>query len=148
MLVALRDMASNQTKATGNNYENMVWLQNYSTSHPISIIRYKESDMVLRIHAYALYLFTRHAYSQADGQHYLRKNSDEPPNIGAISTILKIMGNFTGSLAEAKIGSTYINAQDAVPLWICLIKMSHPQPSKKLQIYTTTAEDFSKGTLK
>ena len=48
------------------------------------------------------------------------------------------MGNVTGSADEAKIGSTYINAQDDVPLQTCLIEMGHPQPPKKIQIGNTT----------
>ena len=53
-----------------------------------------------------------------------------------------------GSVAGAEIGSTYINAQDAVNLQTCCIDMGHPQPPTKLQIENTTAEAFSKGTLK
>ena len=58
------------------------------------------------------------------------------------------MGNIMGSAVEAEIGSTYINSQYDVPLQTYLIKMGHPQPPTKLQIYTTTAEAFFKGTLK
>ena len=53
-----------------------------------------------------------------------------------------------GSAAEAKIGSTYINAQDDIHLWTLLIDMGHPQPPTKAQIDTTTGEAFYKGTLK
>ena len=53
-----------------------------------------------------------------------------------------------GSVAEAEIGSNYINAQDVVNLRTCRIDMGHPQTPTKLQIDNTTAEAFSKGTLK
>ena len=52
------------------------------------------------------------------------------------------------SLDEAKIGSTYINAQDDVSLWTCLVYMGHPQPPTKIQIDNATMKAFSKVTLK
>ena len=58
------------------------------------------------------------------------------------------MGNVMGSAAEAEIGSTYINAHYASPLQTWLIYMGHPQHPNKTQIDNTTAEAFSKGTLK
>ena len=51
MLVALRDLASTQAKAYENTYDYVVWILNYSSSHPMAIICYKESDMVLQTHA-------------------------------------------------------------------------------------------------
>ena len=48
-----------------------------------------------------------------------------------------------GSVAGAEIGSTYINAQDAVNLQTCCIDMGHPQPPTKFQIENTTAEAFT-----
>ena len=58
------------------------------------------------------------------------------------------MVNIMGSAAEAKIGSTYINAQYDIPLLTCLIKMWHLQSPTKLKIGNTTSEAFYKGTLK
>ena len=46
------------------------------------------------------------------------------------------------------MGPTYINLQDAFRLQTCLINMGNSRPLTKLQIDNTTAEAFSKGTLK
>ena len=47
MIVDLGDLAPTQDKETGKTYEYVVWLLNYSASHPMAIIRYKASDMIL-----------------------------------------------------------------------------------------------------
>ena len=104
--------------------------------------------MIFRIHDDASYLFVIRAHSWSGGHHYLSDNSDEPPKNGAINTICNIIGNVMESVAEAEIGSIYINAQDIVNLQTCRIDMGHTQPPTKLQIDNTTAEAFSKGTLK
>ena len=98
----------------------------------MAIIRYKESDTICLIHAYASYLSVSCSCSQSGGHHYFSDNSDDPPKNGAINTIRKIMVNVMGSAAEAKIGSTYITSQDDVPLLTYLIKMRHPQTPTKL----------------
>ena len=114
----------------------------------MAIIWYKASDIILWIHADASYLSLSRARIQAGGSHYLSNNSDNQPNNGAINKIWKIMGNVIVSVVKAKIGSTYINAQYAATLQTWLIYMGHPQHPNKTQIDNTTAEAFSKGTLK
>ena len=104
--------------------------------------------MIFRIHDDASYLSVSRARSWSGEHHYLSDNSDDPPKNGAINTICNIIGNVMGSVAEAEIGSTYINAQDVVNLQTCHMDMWHPQPPTKLQIDNTTEEAFSKGTLK
>ena len=125
----------------------MLWLQNYAASHPISVVRYKVSDMILQIHADSSQLSFRRAYIRSCGYHYLSDTSDDPPNNRSISTICKIVGNVMKSAAEEKIGSTYINAQDAIPLQTYLINMGNPQPPTNIKIYNTTVEAFYKVTL-
>ena len=104
--------------------------------------------MILWIHAYASYLSVSHAHTRSGGSYYLSNNSDDPPNNGSINTICKTVGNVIVSATEAKIGSTYINAQDSVLVKTYLIKIGHPQPPTKIQIDNTTDKSFSKGTLK
>ena len=70
MQVSLRDLTSTKAKETEINYEDVVWLLNYAAYHPMSIIRYKASDMVLQIHAYALYLSVSRGHSRVGGHHF------------------------------------------------------------------------------
>jgi hypothetical protein len=58
------------------------------------------------------------------------------------------MGNVMGSAAEAEIGTTYINAQEAVPIRTALAEMGHPQPSTPIQVDNTTAVGFANNTIK
>ena len=37
-----------------------------------------------------------------------------------------------GSATKAEIGGLYLNAQDAIPIYQCLIDMGHPQPPTPL----------------
>ena len=87
MLVDLGDLASTKAKETENTYEDVLYLLNSATSHPMAIIFYKKSGMVWRIHAGASHLSLIRARSQADGHHHLSKNLDDPPNNGVINTI-------------------------------------------------------------
>ena len=127
-----------QYKSYDQNYEDALWLLNYSASHPISIIRYKASDVILRINDNALYLSVRHTSSWVGDHNYLSNNLDGPPNNGAINTIRKIIMDVIGTVAEAELGFTYINAQYSVLIRTCLINMGNPQPPNKLQIDNTT----------
>ena len=148
MLVSLGYLESTQAKASEQNYKDVMRILNYSAFHPITIFRYKVSDMIFRIHDDASYLYISRSRSWADGHHYLTNNSDNPPNNGAISTICKIPMNIMGSLSEAEIGSTYINDQNYITVRTCLIEMGDTQPPTKLQVYNTNVEEFSKGTPK
>ena len=63
MLVSLIDLLSTQSKAYEIFHEDVAWLLNFSTSHPIAVIFYKESDIILRTHDDASYLSVRHDHS-------------------------------------------------------------------------------------
>ena len=115
-----------------------MWLLNYSASHRISIVHYKTSGTIVQIFADASYLSVSRAHIRSGGYHYLGNKLDDPPNNGDINTIFKIVMNVMGLAADAEIGSTYINAQDAALVKTCLINMGHPQPPSKLQIYNNT----------
>ena len=50
ILVALSTIASEQYSATSNTAKKITQLLNYLATHPDATIRYKRSDMVLRVH--------------------------------------------------------------------------------------------------
>jgi hypothetical protein len=50
MLVALGTIAVQQSNGTGATADAIVQLLNYCATHPVSTIRYRASDMILRIH--------------------------------------------------------------------------------------------------
>ena len=63
MLVALKKIGSQQSKATQNTLDKCKMLMDYAATHPLSIIRYKASDMILHVDSDAAYLVQQNAQS-------------------------------------------------------------------------------------
>jgi hypothetical protein len=156
MLVALGSIAASQSKATSKTYDATVWLLDYAATHPDASICYVKSDMILHIHSDASYLSEPKARSRAGGHYFLSSLSSTPdvpalqppPLNGPIFTISRIMRNVMGSAAEAEIGATYINSQEAIPIRTTLAELGHPQPPTPMQVDNSTAEGFANGTIK
>ena len=53
-----------------------------------------------------------------------------------------------GSAAEAEIGATYINGQEAAPIRTLLLELGHPQPANPIQVDNSTADSFANDTIK
>jgi hypothetical protein len=128
----------------------------YVASNPNAVIRYNASDMVLYAHSDASYLSETRARSRAGGHFFLSDaptDPDMPPLVrpplnGPVLTVSKILDVVVGSAAEAEIGGTYINGQEAVPLRTTLAELKHPQPPTPMQVDNTTAEGFANDTIK
>ena len=128
MLVSLGSIASKQSKATEKKYEEALWILNYAASHPDATIRYRASNMVLYTHSDASYLSKSRARSCVGGHYFLSDRSSNPPfpprtNTtlnGPIFTISKIVSNVMASSVKAKIGATFVNGQEIVPIRITL----------------------------
>ena len=71
MLVALIDLASTQTKAIDQTYNDVVWLLNYAASHLTFIVRYNKIDMILQVHSDVSYLSVTKASIRAGRYPYL-----------------------------------------------------------------------------
>ena len=115
MLVALGDLSSQQAKATAKTYDKFIWFLNYATTHPGATIRYHSIGMILHVHSDAFCLSALRTRSRAGGHYILTDPLNEattlPKSNGPIHSVSKIMDNFMGSAAEAKIGAAYINGQ-------------------------------------
>ena len=55
-------------------------------------------------------------------------NGKTPINNGLVLNISQLIKVVMTSTSEAEIGAMYINAREAVPQIIALLKMGHPQP--------------------
>ncbi len=150
MLVALGTIAA--TQATGTKYTNTIvnHLLDYCHTHPDATLRYRASDMVLKIHSDASYLSEAKARSRAGGHFYL---GDQPSNQpergnGAILNKSKIMRNVMSSAAEAECGAVFENTTDAVPLQTTLEEMGHPQPPTPIQVDNSPAYGFANKQIK
>ena len=53
-----------------------------------------------------------------------------------------------GSAAEAKVAALHLNAQEAIPLRICLEELGHQQPATIIRTDNQTAKGFVRNTIK
>ena len=58
------------------------------------------------------------------------------------------MRNVKGSVAEAKIGATYLNGQEYLPIRTTLAEMGNPQPPTPMQVDNPNAEGFANQIIK
>ena len=150
MLVALGTIAATQAKGTQYTNKIVDHLLDYCHTHPDATLRYRASNMILKIHSDASYLSEAKARSRAGGHFYL---GDQPSNQpergnGAILNKSKIMRNVMSSAAEAECGAVFENTTDAVPLQTTLEEMGHPQPPTPIQVDNSTAYGFANKQIK
>jgi hypothetical protein len=156
LLVALGAISSTQAQATQLTQDECLWVLDYIASNPDAVIRYHASDMVLYLHSDASYLSETRARSRAGGHFFLSDaptDPDMPPLVrprlnGPVHTVSKILDVVVGSAAEAEIGATYVNGQEAVPLRVTLEELRHPQPPTPMQVDNTTADGYANDTIK
>jgi hypothetical protein len=130
MLGALRTIVAQQANGTEATADAIVQLLNYCATQPVSTIRYRASDMMLRIHSDASYLSEAKARSRSGGHFYLGDKSSNKAHVnnGAILTTSIIMRNVMSSSAGAECGALFNNTKDGVALRNTLAEMGHPQP--------------------
>eukprot|EP00957_Ditylum_brightwellii_P140681 10716103-Ditylum_brightwellii.AAC.1 len=78
MLVAINSIAAQQAAPTENTAANIVYLLNYTATHPDAVIWYSASGMVLHIHSDASFMSEFRARSQAGG-HFFCSNFTAKP---------------------------------------------------------------------
>ena len=112
--------------------------------------------MVLHLHSDASYLSETGARRRVGGHYLLSNNSTDPtkPPLadsslnGPIHTASKILHSVMTSAAEAEIGATFHNVQEAVPIRTTLQELGHPQSPTPIRVDNSTAEGFANGTIK
>ena len=147
LLVALGTLASQQNAPTEKTATAITQILNYVATHPLAVVKYVASPMVLQIHSDASYLSEPKARSRAGGHLFLSNESSTLPN-GPIHTLSHIMRNVMSSAAEAEIGAVFTNAQAALPIRQALLDMGHPQPPSPIRTDNKTAQGFLNETIK
>ena len=112
MLVTLSKLSHMQAKLAQLTLKLIQHLLNYCTTNPNAIIRYKPSNMILKIHSDALYLSEPKPRSCSGGHFYLGSKPARKytPN-GAILNTTNIIQTVVTSAAEAEYVSLYVNAK-------------------------------------
>ena len=103
--------------------------------------------MVLYLHSDASYLYEPGARSRIGGHYFLGNQSADPtkppltesPLNGPIHSISKILHNVMASAAEAEIGATFGNGQEAVPIGTTLRELGNPQPLNLIRVNNSTS---------
>ena len=103
--------------------------------------------MQLAIHSDASYLSFSQSRSRASGVHFLSKVPPDPDNPedfvpttnGILLIVCKIMWNIMASVAEAKYGAIFVNAQTDVPTRTTLSEMGWKQGPTAIQVENPTA---------
>ena len=109
ILVALSNIASEQSSATSNTSKKITRLFNYLATNPDATIRYKRSGTIVWVHSDASCLSFPKAQSRVGGMNLL---SDKPPSPnnpadfeptlnGIVYVVCKILRNIMASAAEA-----------------------------------------------
>jgi hypothetical protein len=104
-----------------------------------------------RGHSDASYLSAPKARSRAGGYFFLGSiPQDSEPIIinGAIHITCTIPKLVAASAAKAKLGTLFLNAQEAKVLWLVLEELRHPQPPTPIHIDNTTTVGIVNNTIK
>ena len=150
LLVALGTIAAQQARGTLKTTIAVNQLLDYCHTHPSATIRYRASDMILKIHSDASYLSEPKARSRAGGHFFLGDKPSTQPELGngAILNKSTIMRNVMSSAAEAECGALYDNTKEGVPLRNTLVEMGHPQPPTPIQVDNSTTNGFANKQIK
>ncbi len=136
--MALGSLATQQANPTTNTKKMVHQFLDYAATHPDAIITYQASNMVLAGHSNTSYLSETNARSQAGGHLFMSNKDALPPNNGAVLTIAQIFKVVIMSVAEAEIGTLYINCWEAIPAHQTLDFWGHTQPPTPMQTNNTT----------
>lgn len=150
LLVALGTIAAQQSRGTATTNAAINQVLDYCHTHPNATIRYRASDMILKIHSDASYLSEAKARSRAGGHFYMGDHPSNQPERGNGPLLTKstIMRNVMSSAAEAECGALYDNTKEGVPLRNTLAEMKHPQPPTPVQVDNSTTHGFANKQIK
>jgi hypothetical protein len=146
LLVTLGTIAAQQAKGTEATADAVTQLLDYCATNPIATIRYRASDMVLRIHSDASYVSEKDARSRSGGHFYMGNQPSNNPDVGngaILNTSSTVMQNVMSSAAEAECGALFNNTKEGVGLRNTLHEMGHKQPPTPVQVDNSTADGFA-----
>ena len=108
MLAALNGLSQQQSKPTEKIRDTIKHLLDYAATHPLAIVCFHASDMVLHIDSDAAYLVLPGTKSRISGYFQLANSTNTKPfpNVisGAILFECKTLHNVVASAAESETG--------------------------------------------
>ena len=154
MIVAINELASEQSAPTIKTIQKRNMLLDYAHTYPDPKIRYHASDMCLHLYSDAAYLVQPKARSRVAGHYYLSdripahdKKPDPKPN-GPLHTECKTVRNVMSSAAEAETIGIFHNAKTAVPIRTTLQELGHQQPATTIRTDNSTSHGILTSTIR
>ena len=149
LLVALCTLAQHQSKCTTKTWDRINHLLDYCATHPNEIVRFKASDMILKVHSDASYLSKHGAKSRVGGHFFLgTKPTLQPQGNGEILNTSSILKVVVSSATEAEYEALFSNAKEMVCLRTTLMEMGHDQPPTIIITDNATAKGIACQELK
>ena len=151
VLMALSTIASAQTKGTQHTLDKAYQVLDFLATHPNAVVRFRTSNMVMNIHLDASYLNEPNARSQASGHFFmgsLPKDGDPIKLNGAFHTLCSILRFVVASVAEAELGSLFLNCQEGMIFKTNLEDLGHPQPKIPVHCNNATTIGIATNTIK
>ena len=145
MLHAINDIAT--AKNTEKTMNAVKHLLNYAATNPEATVEYRASDMIIAAESDAAYLVSPGAKSRAGGIYYLTDTKQEQFN-GAVMVLAKTIKHVMSSAAEAEMLALFMNAQELIPLRLCLEELGHKQPPTTIKTDNSTAMGIANETIK
>jgi len=130
IIVAVHKIASKIHRSTAATNSAADRLLQYVASHPVAVITYHASKMILCIHSDASYLSETEARSRAGGLMYLSNDSNPVKTLvnGPIDCISTIIGQVVSSAFEAEYAALFICGQTGEAIRNTLSDLGYPQP--------------------
>ena len=150
-LVGLSGIASQQADAKESTEMRVKQLLDYLATHPVAVIRYYASDMILNIHSDASYLSEPKARSRVAGHYFLGSKpiAGKPIKLnGAIFTFFGILKFVVASAAEAELGALFLNCKEGRIIRLILEELGHKQPPTPIHCDNKTAAGIANDTVK
>ena len=149
MLVALSDIATQQSKATVKTLHKVTQFLNYAASNPNAELRFVASDMQLKIHTDASYLNHPGARSRTGSHHYYGNRAPKPDSHnGAILNQAGILRMVVASAMESEVGGLYVGTKQGVILRQTSEDLGWPQDATDVTVDNTAAEGIINESLK
>ena len=147
MLTALIAIASKQASPTKNTIRKANKFMDYAAKHPVAVLIYRNSDMLLAVHSDASYLSKPKARSRVGGHFFLVSDVPIPANNGAVFNTANLIKTVMSSAAEPEMGAIFLAAREAIPAQNTLIGMGHPQGKTPIQTDNSNAHGVCNKTM-
>ena len=169
LLPALGSIASEQSEGTEATAKAAAQVLDYCATYHNPTLRYRKSDMILRVHSDVSYLSVSKGRYRTAGYFFLSSAAQSqnspttkpstipdnkspleplPPSNGAVHVLYTILKSIMTSATEAEIAAIFVNCQECIHLRNTLEDLGYPQPPTHIQVDNECAVGIVIDTVK